>query len=93
MILKSSKRGDDWPALAIREGSWKLLLGKEPHQVELFRFPNDRLEQNNLRDRNADEVRRLNALIDAWKQTLPAKPKASCLSGARVKRGERSKTK
>ena len=81
----ASARGDNWPALAVREGSWKLLLGKEANRVELFTFPRDRLELTNLRERHPDEVRRLSALIDAWKKTLPAEPKASCFSEERDK--------
>ncbi|MCA9248142.1 MAG: sulfatase-like hydrolase/transferase, partial [Planctomycetales bacterium] len=45
----ASPRGDNWPALAIRQGEWKLLLGKRPDQVELFRFPADHFEKRNLR--------------------------------------------
>jgi len=76
-------RGDNWPALAIREGSWKLLLGKEANRIELFRFPSDRIEKTNLREEHPDEVRRLNALIDAWKKTLPAEPNEDCFSNQR----------
>jgi len=79
----ASNRGDNWPALAVREGSWKLLLGKEVNRVELFRFPSDRIEQTNLRDEHQDEVRRLSDLIDAWKKTLPSKPNGNCFSAER----------
>jgi arylsulfatase A-like enzyme len=81
----ATKRGDNWPTLAVREGPWKLLLGKEPDQVELFRFPSDRLERDNLRDQSADEVQRLSALIEAWKKTLPAEPNKNCFSTERSK--------
>jgi arylsulfatase A-like enzyme len=81
----ATKRGDNWPTLAVREGPWKLLLGKEPDQVELFRFPSDRLERDNLRDQSADEVQRLSALIEAWKKTLPAEPNKDCFSTERSK--------
>ncbi len=76
-------RGDNWPTLAVRQGQWKLLLGKQEGQVELFRFPEDRLERTNLREKHADEVRRLKALIDAWKETLPEGPNQSCFSEKR----------
>jgi len=87
----ASRRGDTWPTLAVREGAWKLLLGREPGQVELFQFPGDRLEQTNLRDDHPDQVRRLTALIDAWKSTLPDKPSESCLSDRRSARAAREK--
>jgi arylsulfatase A-like enzyme len=81
----ATRRGTNWPTLAVREGAWKLLLGKEPQQVELFRFPQDRLEKENARDVQADETQRLLGLIEAWKATLPAEPKASCFSAERLK--------
>ncbi len=81
----ATSRGDNWPALAVREGSWKLLLGNEADRVELFRFPTDRVEQTNLGQDHSDEVRRLTGLLDAWKATLPAKPNEKCLSAQRVK--------
>ena len=79
----STKRGDNWPTLAVREGDWKLLLGKAPQQVELFRFPNDRLERSNLRGEQAGEVRRLQTLLETWKATLPEKTNESCFSRQR----------
>ncbi len=79
----ASSRGDNWPALAVREGSWKLLLGKKPNEVELFRFPKDRVEQSNQRDDNPDEVRRLRALADAWATSIPSEPNKNCFSGQR----------
>jgi len=81
----ASSRGDNWPTLAVREGAWKLLLGKEAGRVELFRFPGDRLERTNLTDEQPDEVRRLKARLDAWKKSLPAEPGRKCFSGQRGK--------
>ena len=82
----ASNRGANWPALAVREGPWKLLLGKDPQQVELFRFPQDRLEKYNLRANHADEVARLKALLKAWTDTLPAEPNPECFSAERATR-------
>ena len=79
----ASRQGDNWPTLAVREGPWKLLLGKEPSQVELFQFPCDRFEKTNLREEHPDQVRRLTALAEAWKRTLPDTPSESCLSNRR----------
>jgi len=87
----ASRRGDNWPTLAVREGAWKLLLGREPGQVELFQFPGDRLEKTNLRDEHPDQIRRLSALLDAWKGSLPDKPSESCLSDRRNARAARGK--
>jgi hypothetical protein len=51
--------------------------------VELFRFPTDRLEQTNLRDRQPDEVRQLKGIIEAWKSGLPTEPNENCFSAER----------
>lgn len=79
----ASPQGDNWPTLAVREGPWKLLIGKQPGRVELFRFPEDRLEQNNLQAQHPGEVNRLMALIDGWKSTLPPKADPGCFSTGR----------
>jgi arylsulfatase A-like enzyme len=81
----ASARGTNWPTLAVREGNWKLLLGKAPQHVELFRFPQDRLEKNNLQVAQAGDVVRLKALIDDWKATLPDEPNKNCFSAERSK--------
>ena len=79
----ASRGGTNWPAHAVREGEWKLLLGKDEQQVELFQFPMDRLEKENVLDQHDQEVLRLRGLIDAWTATLPADPKTSCFSAER----------
>jgi N-acetylgalactosamine-6-sulfatase len=79
----ATRQGDNWPTLAAREASWKLLVGKDPGQVELFRFPGDRLERDNLRDDRPAEVQRLQQLIEAWQETLPLQPDENCFSAQR----------
>ncbi|NNJ27752.1 Arylsulfatase [Planctomycetes bacterium LzC2] len=79
----ASSRGENWPTLAVREGDWKLLLGKDPQQVELFRFPEDRLEEHDLQKERPAEVERLRALLDDWTDTLPREPDEDCFSAAR----------
>ena len=81
----ASGRGENWPALAVREGRSKLLLGKNPERVELFRFPQDRLEKHNLRGTRVTEVERLKALINGWTRTLPREPNNNCFSDERLK--------
>lgn len=76
----ASKRGDNWPTLAVREGGWKLLLGKDANPTELFRFPGDRLEKNDLQAANPTEVTRLRGLIDEWQATISNEPWKECVS-------------
>ena len=82
----ASQRGENWPALAVREGAWKLLQGKNLQQVELFRFPQDRREKHNLRTDQPAQVERLKTLLDEWTATLPAKPNQDCFSSERSDR-------
>lgn len=79
----AARSGDNWPTLAVRDGEGKLLLGKEPGHVELFRFPQDRLEQTNLSQQEAAEVKRLQALLNAWTATLPNQPDPATFSRQR----------
>ena len=85
----ASNRGANWPAHAVRAGEFKLLLGKDPSkQIELFRFPQDRLEKHNLQSEERDEVERLKTLLDDWKATLPERPNEDCLSEERNRKTE-----
>lgn len=79
----ASNRGDNWPGWAVRAGDWKLLLSKDSERIELFRFPEDDLEQRNLSESHPDEVRRLTQLIEAWRESLPTEPDAACFSKLR----------
>jgi hypothetical protein len=56
----------DWPLHSIRDGRWKLLVGRQPRQVELFRFPEDRLERTDVSAEYPQVVQALNAKIVAW---------------------------
>lgn len=81
----ASSRGTNWPTLAVRESKWKLILGKNPRQVELFNFPYDRLEKKNLQSTEAVEVNRLKSFLDDWTATLPVEPSSDCFSAERSK--------
>ncbi len=81
----ATKTGDTWPMLAVRDGDGKLLVGRDPTQIELFRFPSDRFEKANLSPENASEVARLQALLTGWTATLPTKADPACFSSTRAK--------
>jgi arylsulfatase A-like enzyme len=81
----ASSSGTNWPALAIRQGDWKMLIGKKNQRIELFRFPSDRLEKTDLSAKHAGEVARLRSLISNWEKTIPAKPNEACFSKTRQK--------
>ncbi|MEO2033931.1 MAG: sulfatase/phosphatase domain-containing protein, partial [Planctomycetaceae bacterium] len=81
----ASKRGENWPTLAVRTGQWKLLLGKSPGQVELFHFPDDRHEKYNRQHSEADTVKRLKSLIANWEVECAGVAGQACFSTARPK--------
>ena len=81
----ATKAGDTWPALAVRDGGEKLLVGKDPAKIELFRLPADRFEQSDLSREQPDAVARLRHQLAAWTATLPAQPDPACFSATRAK--------
>jgi hypothetical protein len=62
------------PILAIRDGKWKLLMNPDRSRVELYNLSKDRMELNNLANRQSDVVKRLSAKVLTWQKTLPKGP-------------------
>jgi N-acetylgalactosamine-6-sulfatase len=63
--------GDDWPAYAMREGPWMLILDETKQRVELYDVTNDRAQANDVAAQQAARVARMRAAIDEWFATLP----------------------
>jgi arylsulfatase A-like enzyme len=78
--------GDNWPLYAMREGCWKLLVGREPGQVELYRFPEDRLERQDLSGAYPEVVQQMQSKIEAWAAGLPRQVDLDCCSVQRSAR-------
>jgi len=72
-----------WPAQAVRDGAWKLLLSRDGTRSELFRFPEDRLETKDVSASRPEVVQRLRASLREWQEALPEKPDPSCFSELR----------
>jgi N-acetylgalactosamine-6-sulfatase len=81
----ASPRNENWPALAVRQGEWKLLVGRNGQPMELFRFPADRLEQTDLSKSHPNEVTRLRKLLAQWQTSLPVSPDSECFSKERLR--------
>lgn len=65
--------GDDWPAFAMRDGRWMLILDESKSRIELFDVVDDRAQANNLAAANPDRVHQMRTDIDEWFATLPKK--------------------
>ncbi|MBM4156438.1 MAG: N-acetylgalactosamine 6-sulfate sulfatase (GALNS) [Lentisphaerae bacterium] len=58
--------GDDWPAFAMRDGPWMLVLDETKRRAELHRVDGDRAQARNLAAEEGPRVERMKAAIDAW---------------------------
>ena len=59
------------PALAIRDGDWKLYANPDSSRQELYNIPKDPEERTNLAKKNPEVVAKLLPKLLAWKKTLP----------------------
>jgi arylsulfatase A-like enzyme len=58
---------DKSPAVAIRDGKWKLLMNPDRSRVELSDIPRDLSELNNLADRYPEVVKDLSQRLLRWR--------------------------
>lgn len=63
--------GDDWPAFAMRNGSWMLVLDESKVRAELYDVVADRSQQHNVASEHPERVSQMRAAIDEWFATLP----------------------
>ncbi|MDF1825981.1 MAG: sulfatase-like hydrolase/transferase [Verrucomicrobiales bacterium] len=75
-----------WPTIGIREGQWKLLVGKDHKMRELYNLENDWAEKKDVAADHPEVVRQLSGKLDAWKATLPVTPSENALSRHRNKK-------
>ncbi len=59
------------PALAIRDGRWKLFVNHNGQDAQLYDIPNDISEAHDLAARHPDVVQTLTAKALAWSRALP----------------------
>ncbi len=79
--------GDDWPAWAVRDGQWGLVMDEDRKRTELHNLLQDRFQKNNLAARNPGRVRTLQAQLDDWIKTLPPLPSSKQVDEYWAKRG------
>jgi len=73
-----------WPHLGIRDGKWKLLLGLEQKQIELYDIEADWAETTNVAQAEPEIAEILTMKVMAWKNSLPVEPPAHCFSKLRT---------
>jgi arylsulfatase A-like enzyme len=69
--LKPGLKRDQSPNLAIRDGSWKLLINADGSDVQLYNLEIDRTELINLADKKPDLTARLSKHLLEWRKQLP----------------------
>ncbi|MCB1227617.1 MAG: sulfatase-like hydrolase/transferase [Verrucomicrobiales bacterium] len=70
-IWRGGHAGDDWPALAMREGPWMLILDETGERVELYDVVTDRFEANNRASEFPDRVAKMRQALKAWEAEQP----------------------
>jgi N-acetylgalactosamine-6-sulfatase len=65
--------GDDWPAWAMRDGAWMLILDETKQRAELYDVVADRQQSENRAAEQPQRVAQMRAAIDAWFETLPTR--------------------
>ena len=65
---------DQWPDVAVRDGSWKLLCQDDGSRAELFEIVNDPQETTNLAEQHPDGATRLTVAAKEWAQTIGKSP-------------------
>jgi arylsulfatase A-like enzyme len=65
------EKSDRSPALAIREGNWKLLMNKDGSNMELYDIVKDKNEITNVTAVNKSVVDRLSVKLLKWWNALP----------------------
>ena len=65
--------GDDWPAFAMRDGAWMLVMDESRSRAELYDIVADRAQAHDRAAREPGRVVEMQAAIDAWLATLPTR--------------------
>jgi N-acetylgalactosamine-6-sulfatase len=74
------------PALAIRDGDWKLMMDPNGAKLVLYNLANDPSEKRNVAADNPDMVERLRTRLLDWHQFLPRLADESTTRKSRVEK-------
>lgn len=67
----SPAQANQWAAIAVRDGDWKLLADKNRKRIELYNIAGDPCEKHNLSKENSKKISELLEKWDKWKSELP----------------------
>ena len=76
------KRG---PSCSVLDGRYRLLTDMKLNVLSLFDVTVDPLEQNDLKESQAEVVEKLLSKLRTWQASLPTKPDSRCFSKYRAK--------
>ncbi|MDE0105820.1 MAG: sulfatase-like hydrolase/transferase [Bryobacterales bacterium] len=69
--LRPGLESDRSPALAVRDGEWKLLMNADGNRAELYDFREGFDETENIAAERPEVLRRLRTALVAWWNTIP----------------------
>jgi len=73
------KQDDTWPAWAMRQGNWKLLMDDSGQRIALHDLKQDRAEKTDVSATHPDIVASMKPKLIEWIKTLPTSADPSCL--------------
>ncbi|MBL9189675.1 MAG: sulfatase-like hydrolase/transferase [Opitutaceae bacterium] len=79
----SKTKPDHWTSFAVVDQNWKLVANKDRSFVELYDIAIDPYEKTDLKGQKPETVKQLLEKLEAWQQTLPAKPVGAVFSAER----------
>jgi hypothetical protein len=89
--VQGSEDGYIPPALAIRDGDWKLFLDHKGGSAQLYHIPNDPGENTDLAAKEPEVVKSLTVKALAWVKTLPPSPARDAVAASGLPLDSRGK--
>jgi len=73
-----------FPDLAVRDGDWKLLINEDGSKPQLYDLSKDIHENDNLAEKEPQEVARLKKMVMDWRKSLPVETVPANAQGPKV---------
>ena len=79
----SNSKPDHWVSYAVVDQTWKLVTNNDLSHVELYDIAKDAYEKNDLKEQHPEIVDQMLKKLEAWQESLPAKPEGKVFSAER----------